>query len=145
MNEPMILSITRIIKARRARVFEAWTNPELMKLWLAPGELTAPSAEADPRVGGRFTIAMEGMMRGRYTKGVASGTYQQIIPDELVVLTWNWTGDYAPPETVITVAFRDVEGGTEVSLTQQGFADEQHRSGYEGGWYSAFDKLSGVL
>lgn len=142
MNEPVRLTITKIIKARRARLFEAWTNPDLMKLWLAPGELVAPGATSDARVGGGFTIQMEGMMRGRFTKGVASGVYRQLVPHELIVLTWNWAGDYSPPETLITVRFRDVDGGTEVTLTQEGFADEQHKGGYEAGWHSAFEKLS---
>ena len=141
MSELQRLTITKIIKAKRARLFEAWTNPVLMKRWLAPGELNAPSAVSDARVGGSFTIAMEGMMRGRFTKGVASGIYKQLVPNELVVLTWNWAGDYTPPETLITVKFRDVDGGTEVTLTQEGFGDEQHKSGYEAGWHSAFDKL----
>jgi uncharacterized protein YndB with AHSA1/START domain len=142
MSEPQRLTITRIFKAKRARLFEAWTNPDLMKRWLAPGELVAPSAVSDAKVGGSFTIQMEGMMRGRFTKGVASGIYKQLVPNELVVLTWNWAGDYTPPETLITVKFRDVDGGTEVTLTQEGFGDEQHRSGYEAGWHSAFGKLS---
>jgi len=142
MNEPIRLSVTKVIKAKRARVFEAWTNPDLMKLWLAPGELKAPSAEADPRVGGKFTIQMEGMMRGSFTKGVASGVYKKLVPNEMVVLTWNWAGDYKPPETLITVTFRDVDGGTEVTLVQEGFGDEQHKAGYEGGWHSAFEKLA---
>jgi len=142
MNESLTLTITRIIKAKRARLFEAWTDPSLMTRWLAPGELVAPHASSDARVGGRFTIQMEGMMHGRPTKGVASGIYQQIVADELIVLTWNWAGDYSPPETLITVRFRDVEGGTEVTLTQEGFGDEQHKAGYEGGWHSAFEKLA---
>ncbi len=145
MSEPVQLRMTTVIKAKRSRVFEAWTNAELMKQWLAPAELTAPTANSDPRVGGAFTIQMEGMMRGSFTKGVASGIYQQIIPDELLVLTWNWAGEYQPPETVITVAFRDVPGGTEINLIQEGFADAQHRSGYEGGWHSAFSKLSKIV
>lgn len=142
MSEPIRLTMTKIIKAKRARVFEAWINPDLMRLWLAPGELVAPSAESDARVGGSFTIHMEGMMHGRFTKGVASGIYKQLVPNELVVLTWNWTGDYTPPKTLITVRFKDVEGGTEVTLTQEGFGDEQHKTGYEAGWHSAFEKLS---
>jgi len=141
MPETIKLQLTKFIKAKRTRVFEAWTDPELMRLWLAPGELRAPSATSDPVVGGRFTITMEGMMRGSFTKGVASGVYRQIVPHELIVLSWNWAGDYSPPETLITVRFRDVDGGTEVQLLQEGFADAQHKGGYEGGWRSAFEKL----
>lgn len=78
-------------------------------------------------------------------KGVASGIYKQIIPNELLVLTWNLAGDYQPLETLITVSFKDVDGGTEITLTQEGFGDEQRRSGYEGGWHTAFEKLARVV
>ncbi|MHB8422970.1 MAG: SRPBCC family protein [Leptospirales bacterium] len=145
MSNPIKLTMTKIIKAKRSKVFEAWANPDMMKLWMAPGELIIPSVRNDAIVGGSFTIHMEGMMRGRFTKGVASGVYKELIPNELVVLTWNWVGDHNTPETLITVKFKDVGEGTEVTLIQEGFADEQHKAGYEGGWLSAFEKLSIAL
>ena len=142
MNEQRTLQMTKVIKAKRSRVFLAWTEADLMKLWLAPGEFTAPSANSDPKEGGQFSIQMEGMMNGRFTTGVASGVFKQIIPNELVVLTWNWAGDYQPPETVITVSFKDVDGGTEINLTQVGFGDDAHKSGFTAGWQTAFEKLA---
>lgn len=144
MSETHSLKMTTVIKASRARVYAAWTDPELMRLWLAPGELKSTSAQSNPVVGGTFTIPMEGMMRGSPIKGVASGVFRELVPHELIVLTWNWAGDYSPPETLITVRLRDVPGGTEVQLLQEGFADAQHRGGYEAGWHSAFEKLARV-
>ncbi len=138
------LKMTTVIKASRARVFAAWSQAELMHLWLAPGELKATRADVNPVVGGAFSIPMEGMMGGRHISGVASGVFRELVPHELVVLTWNWAGDYSPPETLITVRLRDVPGGTEVQLLQEGFADAQHRGGYEAGWHSAFEKLARV-
>lgn len=142
MAETPSLTMTTVIKASRTRVYEAWTRPELMRLWLAPGDLQAAGAQGNPVVGGTFTIPMEGMMRGSYIKGVASGVFRQLVPHELVVLTWNWAGDYSPPETLITVRLSEVPGGTQVHLLQEGFADAQHRGGYEAGWHSAFEKLA---
>jgi len=144
MAEMNSLKMTTLVKASRARVFAAWTQPEIMRLWLAPGELTSNSAEGNPVVGGTFTIPMEGMMGGRHIRGVASGVFRELVPHERIVLTWNWAGDYSPPETLITVQLREVPGGTEVQLLQEGFADAQHRGGYEAGWHSAFEKLARV-
>jgi uncharacterized protein YndB with AHSA1/START domain len=31
------ISVTRLLPAPRQRVFEAWTNPELMARWFFPG------------------------------------------------------------------------------------------------------------
>ena len=35
-REDLKLEIRRVIKARRSRVFESWTTPELMQQWFAP-------------------------------------------------------------------------------------------------------------
>ena len=74
MSEPIKLQMTKTIKAERSKVFEAWTKADLMKQWLAPGDLIAPSASSDPKEGGAFTIHMEGIMGDHFTKGIASGT-----------------------------------------------------------------------
>jgi len=145
MSDSLELHLTKVIKAKRSRVFAAWTEAELMRQWLAPGELISPRATSDPRVGGNFIIHMEGMMGEKFTRGIASGTFEEIVPNERLVFTWNWEGDYRPPQTVITVSLRDVDGGTELTLSQVGFGDEGHQSGYSAGWESAFAKLRTII
>jgi uncharacterized protein YndB with AHSA1/START domain len=52
------LVLTRIIDAPRAKVFRAWTDPELLKQWFAPLPYTTPVAELDVRPGGANFIVM---------------------------------------------------------------------------------------
>ena len=47
------LVLTRLIAAPRAKLWRAWTEPELLKQWFAPLPFTAPVAELDVRPGGR--------------------------------------------------------------------------------------------
>jgi len=58
------LVITRTFNGPARIVFEAWTKPELLKLWWAPKSVGVVllSCEADVRVGGkyRFEIGREG-------------------------------------------------------------------------------------
>jgi len=42
------------------RVYAAWTDPELPRRWLAPGNAVASRAVADVAVGGWFLIEMRG-------------------------------------------------------------------------------------
>ena len=51
-----MLTQTRVIRAPRARVYEAWTNPEIVKQWFGPVGLQCPSVEVDPRIGGAYRI-----------------------------------------------------------------------------------------
>src|SRR4029078_8984701 len=57
-------AVTRTFDAPARLVFDAWTKPELLKLWWAPKSMGIPllSCEADVRVGGteRFCVGHDG-------------------------------------------------------------------------------------
>ena len=53
---PSVVEVRRIIRVSRQRVFDAWTTPEELKRWHAPGPMTVAFAEMDLRVGGEFRI-----------------------------------------------------------------------------------------
>lgn len=36
------LQITRFVPASREKIFEAWTRPDRIMQWFAPGEMTTP-------------------------------------------------------------------------------------------------------
>jgi uncharacterized protein YndB with AHSA1/START domain len=48
------------IEAPPARLFAAWTQPELIKRWFTPAPWSVASAETDLRVGGATRIVMRG-------------------------------------------------------------------------------------
>lgn len=145
MSDDVRLQIKRTIKAQRPKVFAAWTKPELMQRWFAPGEMKVQSAEADVRVGGAYRVEMMGSnARGDCITPVVGGVYRQIIPDELLSFTWGWPGDGAP-ETLVTVEFKDAPGGTEVTLTHEGFRSAEVRGKHEHGWIGCLDNLGKAL
>ena len=53
-------TIVREFAAPRARVWEAWTNPDVMARWFHPETLVTPreSVSVDLRVGGEYTYTM---------------------------------------------------------------------------------------
>ena len=52
------LEVRRTIRAPRTTVFDAWTTPDELKRWHAPGPLHVELAELDVRVGGAYRIHM---------------------------------------------------------------------------------------
>lgn len=137
------LEITRVIKADRKRVFDAWTQPEALQQWFSPGKMRVAKASADVRVGGAYSCEMQGRPDGsdENHRAKASGVYKRIIPNELLSFTWH--GDWEPSEeTLVTIQFRDVAEGTEVTLTHERFATENSRNGHQQGWTSILDKLA---
>jgi len=45
----------------------------------------------------------------------------------------------------VTVALKDVEGGTELTLTHERFASEELRDRQESGWTSILSKLGNLV
>jgi uncharacterized protein YndB with AHSA1/START domain len=141
VKENLSLQVTRMVKARRERVFDAWTKPELMHLWFAPGTMTVPHASADLRVGGAYRVEMKGDAEVPHIVG---GIYQEIVPNELLRFTWGWQGG-PEAQSVVTVEFKDVDGGTEVILTHERLPDAESRDKHQHGWIGCLENLAGLF
>jgi uncharacterized protein YndB with AHSA1/START domain len=143
------LQQTRVIRAPRKLVYEAWTNPEIMKEWFGPAGMYCPNAQVDARVGGAYRIdvhptpetaksltAEESMTR----QAAASGTYTKVVPNELLQFTWlpSWNPN---EQSIVTVSLKDVEGGTEVTILHEGLASESSRDSHGKGWAGCLVKL----
>ena len=95
------------------------------------------SARADLRVGGEYRVEMHGLDDAVY---VASGFYRKIVPNELLSFTWGGPCD-SGEETLVTVALRDLEQGTELIQTQERFRSAEAVAKHEHGWIGCLDKL----
>ena len=107
--------VTRTFDAPARLVFEAWTKPELLKLWWAPKSIGIPllSCEADVRVGGqyRFVFGNDG------SEGVAFfGRYIEVTPHSRLVWT-NEEGDGG--EAVTTMTLEEKGGKTLLVLNER--------------------------
>lgn len=144
MSENLKLQLRQFIKAKRQNVFDAWTKPELMKQWYAPRSMIVPNVSSDLKVGGSYKVEMKGDMNGQHVNPTVSGTYKKIIPNELICFTWGWQGDPSP-ETLVTVEFKDVNGGTEVTLTHERFPNTEARDKHQYGWTGCLENLDKFL
>ena len=140
MKSEHTLVVKKLIRAERAKVFAAWTEPELMRRWFFPEGMSLVSTESDVRVGGRFRAAMSD---GANTYTV-NGSYREITPGKRLVFTHTWE-ERDPVETLVTVEFTDQDGGTLVTLTHEGLRSESSRQGHEGGWLGTLENLGKFL
>jgi uncharacterized protein YndB with AHSA1/START domain len=148
MGETFRVEVRRVIRASRQRVFAAWTNPEELRKWLAPGPMSVVRAETDTLVGGKYRIEFKGSMDGlpenAERRMAVAGEYTALVPNELVSFTWR--PDWNPEdESTVTVRLRDVEGGTEMQFTHERINAETASQGYTRGWASCFDKLDAAV
>jgi uncharacterized protein YndB with AHSA1/START domain len=141
------LRLTHRFEAPRERVFEAWTNPEVLRLWFAPGtDWDVPVADVDLREGGRYRV----MMRepGNGTSHTVGGQYTEVTPPERIAYTWAWEGAEGSAhtgESLVVVEFADSDGGTEVALTHTRLPSDESRDSHAHGWDGIFNSLKAHL
>lgn len=145
------VNVSRVVRASRERVFDAWTQPEQMRKWMGPVGWQVPELEANARVGGTYRIVYRGTPapteqepKPQERTGASRGTYLELVPNELI--RYSWVADWAPGEdTVVTVRLSEVEGGTLVELTHEKFVNAELAKMHGLGWTASMGKLAAYL
>ncbi|MGB8315320.1 MAG: SRPBCC domain-containing protein [Aestuariivirga sp.] len=140
MTETHSLKVSAIIKAPRPVVYAAWTTAETLRKWFAPGDRKPDPAILDVRPGGKYRI----IMVGQEDSPAAVGEYREVVPGEKLVFTWGWDGDPSQP-TLVTVTFKDVKDGTEVTLLHERFTTAETCEHHRMGWQAIMDKLPALF
>ena len=141
-EQATILRLTRLFDAPRERVFDAWTNPDVLKQWWAAFPTwDTPEAEVDLREGGRYRLAMRNPDTGETHTVV--GEYREIQRPERLAYTWAWDEkpEMTDGDTLVEIEFREDGEATEVVLTHTGFPSEQVRDQHAHGWNGCFANL----
>ena len=108
--------IERVIDAPREKVWQAWTDSEMLKLWWGPNNVTIPECEVNLKVGGKFYIVMEaGEAMGPYkgTKWPMLAEFTAVEPNAKLSYTAKAWTEGAKEETTI-------DQTTELTLTEEG-------------------------
>jgi uncharacterized protein YndB with AHSA1/START domain len=133
------IAITRTFDAPREAVFDAWTTPASFAAWFGGTEAAVPvgTCSIDARVGGTWTATMV-LPDGNEIHW--DGEFREVVYPERLVLTMR---DRTGPEfELLTVEFRDLDGGTEMRFRQTG--GNIDATGYEqagAGWMAFFDTM----
>lgn len=137
------LLVTRTFDGPAHLVFDAWTQPELLKRWWAPKSagVSLLSCELDVRVGGsyRFVFGLKD------SKSMAFfGKYLEVTPHSRLV----WTNEENDQGALTTVTFEDRGGQTLLvmhELYPSKEALDHSIAGMEGGMSESFGQLDELL
>jgi uncharacterized protein YndB with AHSA1/START domain len=134
---------SRVIRASRDKVYEAWIKPEIMQQWFCPKPGVVPSVALDAREGRAYRIEIPaGSCADHPTQNsIADGVYTEVVPNQKLQFTWraNWN---PTDESLVTVTFADAQGGTEVTILHERIAGD---GGYEQGWAKCLESLAAVV
>lgn len=139
------LKITRILKAPRASVWKAWTDPARVVKWWAPAPIITTFQKFDLRPGGAMNSTMR-LEDG--TEMVGKGSFLDVVAAERIVFTDILEEGWRPAANPFFVAIITMEDHPDGTLYT---ARAMHRTpedrdrhaemGFEGGWGTVAEQL----
>jgi uncharacterized protein YndB with AHSA1/START domain len=121
----MKITVTTVVRAPLAEVWQAYTTPDDIKLWnAASSDWHTTQAEVDLRVGGKFCSRMEAK-DGSFGFDFA-GEYTKLIPQQLI--------EYVFDERNVSVNFAESSDGILVKVSfdpESIHSEEQQREGWQ--------------
>lgn len=137
---PYTLTFLRVFCAPPEKLFRAFTNAEAKAKWMPPHGFTGKVHHLDLRVGGGYAMSFTNLGSGE-THSFA-GTYLEIDPGRLLRYSDRFDDPNLPGEMTVTVTFRAVSVGTEVSIRQEGVPDVIPAEACHVGWQQSLALLA---
>ena len=139
---PTSFTLTRTLRAPRALVWRAWTDPALTARWWHPAEVEVEpdSVAIDLREGGQYAYTMT--VDGR--RWPTAGTYLEIREPEMLRFTWRGPENADEIAPLVTVQLE--EAGADrtrmvFTLERRVPAEPGEDEDVQDGWRSALDEV----
>lgn len=142
------LVVSRVFAAPIQRVYEAWTQAEVLAQWFGPEGFKVVEAECDVAVGGRYEMLIQSPDNNTIKH---FGEYVEINAPERLVFTWVLEDQACQGSqdqhatTLVTLDFKTVDNGTSLTLTHEKLPDQAAYNGHKFGWESSFEALATLL
>jgi uncharacterized protein YndB with AHSA1/START domain len=119
-TEHAAVRLERTIPAPPHSVYRAWLEPDLLRRWLAPGDLQVTRVEVDERVGGHYRI-WQGDAEAEL--GGFECELLELVPDRRIVFRWGFVGpqrtDGPVYDSRLTITLGEAPGGTALTLVHE--------------------------
>ena len=151
MNPDLDLALERVIRAPRATVWSAWTDPSRLERWWVPAPSRCRVDRLDPRPGGAFVTLLsdDGADFVPHLDAcfLAVDELQRIVFTNAIDGTWR-PARPAPVAMTATITLEDHPEGTDYRLVVR-HGDPQARAhheklGFAEGWSSVTGQLAAL-
>lgn len=143
---PQDLVISRLLRAPRAALWKAWSDPERLTAWWCPKPWTTQVLAFDLRPGGAFHTLMQGP-GGEQSDN--PGSFVEVVPQARIVITSMLLADWRPatpwmPFTALITMADEGEGTrytANVMHPDTATRDRHEAMGFFEGWNLCIDQL----
>ena len=108
----------RVLRAPPERVYRAFLDPDAMTKWIPPHGFVGKVHHMDARAGGSYRMSFTNFGTGK--SHAFGGKYVELVPHERIRYTDQFDDPNLPGEMQVTVSLREVTGGTELTIVQEG-------------------------
>jgi uncharacterized protein YndB with AHSA1/START domain len=137
------VKLHRVLKAKPARVYRAFIDPDAMNKWLPPHGFTGKVHQMDAKVGGSYKMSFTNFSTGK--SHAFGGKFVEMKENELLRYTDRFDDPNLPGEMVTTVKLREVFCGTEVNITQEGIPAAIPAEACYLGWQESLQLLAQLV
>lgn len=137
------VSLYRVLKASPQKVFRAFTEVAAIASWLPPYGFTCTVHEMNVKAGGTHKMSFQNFSTGNSHS--FGGTYLEIKPGELLKYTDKFDDPNLADEMTTSVWLRQVIGGTELKILQEGIPPAIPVEMCYLGWQESLEKLAKLV
>jgi len=137
------VTLHRVLKAPVARVFRAFSNSEAKATWLPPFGFICNVQSFNFKEGGTYKMSFTNFTNDQ--RHSWSGTFTTIKPNELLVYKDKFDDPNLPGEMTVTISFKEVMCGTELSIKQEGIPAMIPTEMCYLGWQESLVKLAQLV
>ena len=139
------------IRASQETLYRAFTNPEALAAWLAPGEMTGKVYSFNLRVGGGYQMSLFYPPSDKESRGKTSekedrftARFAELIPNKKIVQAINFDSDDPAfsGEMIMEVNFEPINTGTRVTILFRNIPPGIRPEDNEAGTISTLEKLA---
>ena len=137
------IRLHRVLRAPPERVYRAFLDADAMVKWLPPNGFTGKVHHLDATVGGTYKMSFTNFSNGQSHS--FGGAYLELVPHERIRHTDKFDDPNLPGEMQVTITFRKVAVGTEVSIVQEGVPAVIPPEACHLGWQQSLTLLAGLV
>jgi uncharacterized protein YndB with AHSA1/START domain len=144
-SDELLVQVEHVLAAPPARVFRAFSDPQLLPRWLTPSAEIAMRVDAlDFREGGAYRFIYTLPDRTDVSIG---GVYRTIRPPTRLVFTWiiDPPDEHAGIESEVRVIIDPAGEGSRLTIRHVGWPITSAARRHRGGWVGALAQLVPLL
>lgn len=139
------LKMSRVIKAPRERIYNAFLDPDQLAKWMPPSGYTGRIDRLEPHIGGSWHGSFTSI--DKKESHSFGGKYLELVPHERIVHTDRFDTDHPgmKDEMKVTVTLEEVPEGTRVTIVQENIPKAIPLEDARTGWTSTLENLARLV